>query len=1003
MKRKKIVEIIRQLILIIFLIFFSVNFEVFDFAKTTYAAGAITSRQSGNWNDSNTWVGGVVPGDGDTVTIANGNTVTVTTNTTVGATAGAAHGVLISGSSIFSYGKLVVNDGVTLTLKGVDTTWYAMKISRYGQFVLNPGAIVRVDATTDSQTGILNEGILDARGTEAKPITFTVPADHQNWNTTQALITVPMSSIGSWTYDKDKNIACIYLPKQRVSNATGTGIGSLGNSSISISARNPATIMQTEVESIAAIDSAGKYYVDYASGTVYFYHSYAAGNPSFGITYKYLDTSTANWRGWFIDMGKGAGNNITYNEGLFDHSIFEYMGSQFSGGGSNNVSALRVGYKNSPQSAANRNFYVKNSIFRWGGASLQFSYQSAGTPGDPLLVDNNQFLGVGDDAALQAGTGGVAITFSASQVVNNITFSNNTIHNRDFIMFGTYGVENGFSGFKAINNNMWGAVDFIIDWMPPSVSLPDGEISGNNVDGAGTAGAWTRLILDVRGTPGHPLLIHNNVLSHARQGIGANRNLRIYNNIFYQISSTGIINGSGFSGYAPDVKIQNNLFYGKNSSIGVDLLIPSVGLTSWFEDWTISNNTFVNQAQGAIMMGYDWAFGINSNQNYTGLKIANNIFYGGAYALKRSNGSAKEIVRGGIAQFDNNNYYGQTTAPFWNINRMATFFRGSTNYNLDSTRNIPGVELWNPSYSTNQTGRNLTLNIANRDVDETLAWGGGTPQQLILQTGALTADSVRTPASWATGDRWTITDGSKNWTTVENDPACPVAKFIKFTSGVAAGQTFAILANTATTLKLTPIPATMPAIGDSYTIYNSEVSLDDGSGGTIQAGIDPRYLPTTSKVDVSITVDVDNSPTGDPKLVNKDGLLVSDYKILPGSASINTGTSVNAAATDFWGTIRPQGAGYDIGAHEFIAGVSLYLSADKNSVKSGDIITYSINYVNASPTTISNARIEDPLPAGTTFISASAGGTSDGAKVIWNLGALAAGANGTVTFEVRVQ
>jgi len=66
------------------LIFFGGVVFLFFILMQSASAADITSAQSGNWSDTNTWVGGAVPGDGDVAYIADTHTVVVDTNTTIG-------------------------------------------------------------------------------------------------------------------------------------------------------------------------------------------------------------------------------------------------------------------------------------------------------------------------------------------------------------------------------------------------------------------------------------------------------------------------------------------------------------------------------------------------------------------------------------------------------------------------------------------------------------------------------------------------------------------------------------------------------------------------------------------------------------------------------------------------------------------------------------------------------------------------------------------------------
>lgn len=69
----------------------------------------------------------------------------------------------------------------------------------------------------------------------------------------------------------------------------------------------------------------------------------------------------------------------------------------------------------------------------------------------------------------------------------------------------------------------------------------------------------------------------------------------------------------------------------------------------------------------------------------------------------------------------------------------------------------------------------------------------------------------------------------------------------------------------------------------------------------------------------------------------------------------------------------------------------------------GDDITYTITYGNTGGTNASNVVITDPVPPGTTFVSATAGGTNIAGVVTWNIGTVNAGVVGqTVQFTVHV-
>ena len=88
-----------------------------------------------------------------------------------------------------------------------------------------------------------------------------------------------------------------------------------------------------------------------------------------------------------------------------------------------------------------------------------------------------------------------------------------------------------------------------------------------------------------------------------------------------------------------------------------------------------------------------------------------------------------------------------------------------------------------------------------------------------------------------------------------------------------------------------------------------------------------------------------------------------------------------------------------------VPNITLSKSSNKSIVKAGDIITYTIGYRNTGNAGATTFVINDIIPAQTTLVpgSISAGGTLLGGTIQWNIGAVAAGATGSVNFQVTVQ
>ena len=122
-----------------------------------------------------------------------------------------------------------------------------------------------------------------------------------------------------------------------------------------------------------------------------------------------------------------------------------------------------------------------------------------------------------------------------------------------------------------------------------------------------------------------------------------------------------------------------------------------------------------------------------------------------------------------------------------------------------------------------------------------------------------------------------------------------------------------------------------------------------------------------------------------------------------GPALFIRGPFTSAGARTF--AVAPNGGGRGGGAVRFLPpGLAPGLTISKTapaSIATNTNYSYTISFANTGQANFANVVVKDPLPAGTNFVSASNGGTLANGVVTWNIGALNAGASGTLTLTLN--
>ena len=179
--------------------------------------------------------------------------------------------------------------------------------------------------------------------------------------------------------------------------------------------------------------------------------------------------------------------------------------------------------------------------------------------------------------------------------------------------------------------------------------------------------------------------------------------------------------------------------------------------------------------------------------------------------------------------------------------------------------------------------------------------------------------------------------------------------------------------------------------------------LDANANGAIDAGESPLMAPlaVTSGQTVYLVCKCD-APIGAPSGAQCQCSLTASFDYAGASPALSS----SATAADVI-TVVAGGSGLVIAK-----------SVDRATARPGDVLIYTITYTNNGPLPLSSIVIHDATPSFTVFQSASCGTLGTGLSgcavssqpaggasgpIAWTLtGALAPGASGSVTFQVRV-
>jgi len=800
----------------------------------------------GNASAGATWVGGVAPVTGDTIVVPANNPPTIVdwdagvASVTLGSkSAGVGHAFTINGSSSSSYGRLRVSAGSTLRVAGFDrSSNLAGRINQYGRFEPQPGSTISVDLASDGGSFIDNRGYITSDYLSGSRITWTVPSGNYNWNTSVA---GEVRSVNGY-YNLVGPVCAVRLNNPWIGNAAGTGLGSFGDSSLSLSATSPSGAFTTEVATIDDITATGHYAVDYKMGVVFGRTTGASGG--FTASYKRLESVL----GYTIQSTQ----NATANQCVFRGNDFYYGGQVVNA----DDYLLHIQNKRSVTVAVERLAEVVACGFYYCRRAIGLK-ASQGASGDRLKFEDNTFDSCSGDSSYGE------ILMAYRQANSWVSWQRNRMRCRTWaLMNSMYGGTFDQANWLIKDNTIHAAgfvfgVEILGPW---SNSTFEGNVH------LGTGAAFdARSIAAVGGTSGNAAVVTANAILRAHRAVNYAPYLTLSDNWISANYHHGVNSPPTIDDiWMPGVSITGNVM----RQAGSDGAHIELGYNhhAFTDGAVVKNNTLdVNTGQGGISLGdLGDNFGTHST---TDVQIQSNLITSATTGLRRPTDTTAVRCVPGVALMDRNAFNGNTS-NYTNINRQARFTRSGVDYGTDATRLVAGVTLWNPSYSTTQAGRSLVLTYTSA-TNITLGWGGGTAVQLVFGSGTATAGANSVYFGVTGAKDGTLTNSGASWSTLLNNTNCPAGKWVKITGGTGVGQVRRISKNTATVLTVVPAWTTVPDATSTYSIIHGEAQVyDSGATDSVWASVDARSLPTSTQTDTSIVVTITTDITSAPSFAN---------------------------------------------------------------------------------------------------------------------------------------